>query len=48
VKDSVPDENNDFGGMAWECLAVTLDDVRSLVESFGRHATRTKKFYENN
>ncbi|KAM0271602.1 hypothetical protein ACHAQH_009050 [Verticillium albo-atrum] len=31
-------QDEDFGGMLWECIAITLDEVRALVASF--HKTR--------
>ncbi|KAF5020714.1 hypothetical protein F66182_7276 [Fusarium sp. NRRL 66182] len=34
AKDSGPPEDDGLGGMAWECLAVTLDDVKSIVDGF--------------
>ncbi|KAI6754403.1 hypothetical protein HG530_012917 [Fusarium avenaceum] len=43
VKENVPDENNGLGGMTWECLAVTLDDVRSLVEGFRKTRDENEK-----
>ncbi|KAM0293100.1 hypothetical protein ACHAPQ_006520 [Fusarium lateritium] len=43
AKDSVPDEDNGLGGMTWECLAVTLEDVRSIVDSFRKTRDENEK-----
>jgi hypothetical protein len=36
-------EDDGFGGMKWECLAVTLDEVRELVASFRKTRDENEK-----
>ncbi|KAL6868905.1 hypothetical protein ACO1O0_000228 [Amphichorda felina] len=49
--DDIPDPDNSgveaqadgLGGMTWECLAVTLDEVRNLVDSFRKTRDENEK-----
>ncbi|RGP63826.1 hypothetical protein FLONG3_9794 [Fusarium longipes] len=36
-------ENDGLGGMVWECLAVTLDDVRAVVDGFRKTRDENEK-----
>ncbi|KAF9775227.1 hypothetical protein IL306_006675 [Fusarium sp. DS 682] len=43
TKDDTPAEDDGLGGMTWECLAVTLDDVRSVVDGFRKTRDENEK-----
>ncbi|PCD45119.1 hypothetical protein AU210_000562 [Fusarium oxysporum f. sp. radicis-cucumerinum] len=43
IKEDTPSEDDGLGGMTWECLAVTLDDVRSVVDGFRKTRDENEK-----
>ncbi|KAF4445070.1 hypothetical protein F53441_10994 [Fusarium austroafricanum] len=43
TNDDVSTKGDGLGGMTWECLAVTLDDVRSVVDSFRKTRDENEK-----
>ncbi|GKU02254.1 hypothetical protein FLAG1_04461 [Fusarium langsethiae] len=43
TKDEMPSEDDGLGGMTWECLAVTLDDVRAVVDGFRKTRDENEK-----
>ncbi|KAM0339472.1 hypothetical protein ACHAPU_010919 [Fusarium lateritium] len=43
TKDCMPVEDDGLGGMVWECLAVTLNDVRSIVDGFRKTRDENEK-----
>ncbi|KAF4961950.1 hypothetical protein FSARC_9941 [Fusarium sarcochroum] len=43
TKDDAPPEDDGLGGMTWECLAVTLDDVRTIVDGFRKTRDENEK-----
>ncbi|KAF4462911.1 nasopharyngeal carcinoma susceptibility LZ16 [Fusarium albosuccineum] len=43
AKDNEKHEDDGFGGMTWECLAVTLDDVQSILASFQKTRDENEK-----
>ncbi|RGP72806.1 hypothetical protein FSPOR_2553 [Fusarium sporotrichioides] len=43
TKDEMPSEDDGLGGMTWECLAVTLDDVRAVVNGFRKTRDENEK-----
>ncbi|CCT61935.1 related to nasopharyngeal carcinoma susceptibility protein LZ16 [Fusarium fujikuroi] len=47
IKEDTPLEDNGLGGMTWECLAVTLDDVRSVVDGFRKSRDENEKILRN-
>lgn len=42
-----PQARSELGGMSWECVAVTLDDVRRLVNSFRKTRDANEKILRN-
>ncbi|EGX90260.1 PHD finger domain protein [Cordyceps militaris CM01] len=42
-----PQAKSNLGGMGWECVAVTLDDVRRLVDSFRTTPDANEKILRN-
>ncbi|KAF4490223.1 nasopharyngeal carcinoma susceptibility LZ16 [Fusarium agapanthi] len=47
IKEDTPLEDDGLGGMIWECLAVTLDDVRSVVDGFRKTRDENEKILRN-
>jgi len=47
IKEDTPLEDDGLGGMTWECLAVTLDDVRSVVDGFRKSRDENEKILRN-
>ncbi|SCV51381.1 related to nasopharyngeal carcinoma susceptibility protein LZ16 [Fusarium fujikuroi] len=47
IKEDTPLEDNGLAGMTWECLAVTLDDVRSVVDGFRKSRDENEKILRN-
>ncbi|OBS27467.1 hypothetical protein FPOA_01409 [Fusarium poae] len=43
TKDEMPSEDDGLGGMTWECLAVTLDDVRAVVHGLRKTRDENEK-----
>ncbi|KAJ4272392.1 hypothetical protein NW762_001105 [Fusarium torreyae] len=43
TRDDVPPEDDGLGGMTWECLAVTLEDVRTIVNGFRKTRDENEK-----
>ncbi|KAF4976938.1 hypothetical protein FZEAL_6473 [Fusarium zealandicum] len=43
AKEDEKHEDDGFGGMKWECLAVTLDDVRSILDGFRKTRDENEK-----
>ncbi|KAF5655991.1 nasopharyngeal carcinoma susceptibility-like protein [Fusarium sp. NRRL 25303] len=47
IKEDTRLEDDGLGGMTWECLAVTLDDVRSVVDGFRKSRDENEKILRN-
>ncbi|RFN42966.1 hypothetical protein FIE12Z_12675 [Fusarium flagelliforme] len=47
TRDESPAEDDGLGGMTWECLAVTLEDVRAIVEGFRKTRDENEKILRN-
>lgn len=47
IKEDTPLDDDGLGGMTWECLAVTLDDVRSVVDGFRKSRDENEKILRN-
>ncbi|KAL9941691.1 hypothetical protein ACHAO5_008741, partial [Verticillium nonalfalfae] len=43
VSEGLGRQDEDFGGMLWECVAITLDDVRGLIASFTKTRDENEK-----
>ncbi|KAK8252217.1 hypothetical protein IWZ00DRAFT_265409 [Phyllosticta capitalensis] len=43
VDESAPQELETFGGMTWECVAVTLDEYNDFIESFRKSRDKNEK-----
>ncbi|KFY00853.1 hypothetical protein O988_03057, partial [Pseudogymnoascus sp. VKM F-3808] len=43
VKEEKPVEDDGFGGMKWECLAITLDELNSAIASFSKSRDPNEK-----
>ncbi|EGY18508.1 uncharacterized protein VDAG_08842 [Verticillium dahliae VdLs.17] len=43
VSEGLGRQDEDFGGMLWECVAITLDDVRGLIASFAKTRDENEK-----
>ncbi|KAL2684936.1 hypothetical protein Neosp_006029 [[Neocosmospora] mangrovei] len=43
TRDDEKQEDDGLGGMKWECLAVTLDDVRSILDGFRKTRDENEK-----
>lgn len=43
TKGVIPAEDDGLGGMTWECLAVTLDDVRTFINGFRKTRDENEK-----
>lgn len=43
VESQQPAEDDDFGGMKWECIAITLEQYQDLVESMRRSSDQNEK-----
>ncbi|KAJ4203729.1 hypothetical protein NW767_005220 [Fusarium falciforme] len=47
TRDDEKQEDDGLGGMKWECLAVTLDDVRSILDGFRKTRDENEKILRN-